>query len=120
VNTTVFMIVCGAAFGLIILSGVIGNILESSGIVTRESLGSQGIGVIKIIQFVLFCMLCFSFVPLVVRAFIVLQLKIGNGEFFLVRWIQTHEQAVVYGFWGLMAVGLSIALPAAIKDGFFQ
>jgi hypothetical protein len=119
-NTNAFMIMAGAALGLIILSAVIGNMLESSGIITREGLGSRGISVMKVIQFVLFGLLCFSIVPLVVRAFVVLQLKIGNAEFFLVRWIQAHEQAVVYGFWGMMVVGLCLSLPAAIKEGFFK
>jgi hypothetical protein len=37
----------------------------------------------------------------------------------LVKWLQGHERAVVYGIWGMLAVGFCIAIPAAIKDVLF-
>jgi len=41
--------------------------------------------------------MAFAIVPLAVRFFLVMQVKIGNGEFALIKWFQAHEQAVVYG-----------------------
>jgi hypothetical protein len=49
-----------------------------------------------------------------------MQIKIGNGEFAPVRWLAEHERQVVYACWGMIAVGLAISLPAAIRDGFFK
>lgn len=68
----------------------------------------------------LFCVLGFSIVPLAIRLFIFLQIKICYAELLLVRSLQAHEQAVVFGVWGLFVIGLCIAVPAGIKDGFFQ
>lgn len=119
-NTRIFIIILATSLGLMILGAVIGGILESSGTVTRETLSSKSSITILIIYFMLFCAAAFSFVPLVVRFFIAMQIKIGNGEFFLIKWFQTHEHKVIYGFWIFMIIGLCIAVPAAIKDGFFK
>jgi len=45
-------------------------------------------------------MMGFSLVPLVLRLFITLQIRIGNGEFFPIKWLQANEQIVVFGVWG--------------------
>jgi len=119
-NTRIFIIILAVSFGLMIFGAVIGGIFESSGTVTRETLSPKTSITILIIYFMLFCAAAFAFVPLVVRFFIVMQIKIGNGEFFLIKWFQVHEHAVIYGLWIFMVVGLCIALPAAIKDGFFR
>jgi len=119
-NTRIFIIILAASFGLMILGAVIGGILESSGTVTRETLSSNNIIIILIIYFTLFCAAAFAFVPLAVRFFIVMQIKIGNSEFFFIKWLQAHEHAVIYSFWIFMIIGLCIAVPAAVKDGFFK
>jgi hypothetical protein len=49
-----------------------------------------------------------------------MQIKIGNGELFLIQWLQAHEHGVIYGLWSFFVIGLCIAIPAAIKDGFFK
>lgn len=105
----IFTYILACSFGLMILGSVIGGILESSGTVTRESLGARGIAIVLTVYFALFCLAAFALVPIVLRAFIALQIKIGNGEIFLVKWLQAHEQGVVYGVWGFFAAGLGIA-----------
>jgi hypothetical protein len=107
-NIKPYLVVFVSAFGLIIISSVIGNILESEKVLTTDSLGPKGIEAVKIFYFLLFCIMVFSFVPLVIRFFIKMQIKIGNGEFFLIKWFQTHERCIVYGFWGLIIVGFVI------------
>lgn len=37
-----------------------------------------------------------------------MQIKIGNGEFFLIKWFQAQEQTVVYGFWSMMVIGFGV------------
>jgi dolichyl-phosphate-mannose--protein O-mannosyl transferase len=109
VKTKIYLYILASSFGLMILGSVIGGILESSGTVTRESLGARGVAMVLMVYFALFCLAAFALVPVVLRAFIAMQIKIGNGEFFLVKWLQTYEQGVVYGVWGFFAAGLGIA-----------
>jgi hypothetical protein len=106
----VFIYILASSFGLMVLGSVIGGILESSGIVTRESLGARGVALVLMVYIALFCLASFAVVPLALRYFIVMQIKIGNGGLFLVRWLQAHEQGVVYCVWGFFGVGLGIAL----------
>ncbi|MBU0544169.1 MAG: hypothetical protein KKH97_02370 [Proteobacteria bacterium] len=117
-NIKICLIILTSAFGLLIVGAIIGNILESNG--TLETLGPKGITAVKLTYFILFCVMGFTLVPIALRYFITMQLKIGNGEFILIKWIQAHEQAVICGFWSLFFIGLCIAVPAAIKNGFFK
>jgi len=112
------LIIIASAFGLMVAGAIICNILIYNG--TLKLLGPGGITAIKLTYFILFCVMGFALVPIALRYFISKQIKIGNGEYFLIKWIQAHEEPVVYGFWSLFIVGLCIALPAAIKDGFFK
>ena len=117
-NTKICLIIFASAFGLLIVSAIIGNILESNGVL--GTLGSKGTTAIMVFYFALFCVLGFSIVPLALRFFISAQIKIGNGEFFLIKWLQAHEQGFVLGVWIMSIIGLCISLPAAIKDGMFK
>jgi len=119
-NQRVWLIVFAASFGLMLAGAIIGNILESKGVLTKEALGTNGVYAIKLFFFTLFCIAALSLVPLAVRYFIAMQIKIGNGEFSLIKWLQAHESTVVFCFWGLCVVGLFLALPAARKAGFFK
>jgi hypothetical protein len=107
-NSKPYLLVFVSAFGLTIISSVTGNILESEGVLTAESLGPEGIEAVMSFYFLMFIIMTFSLVPLVIRFFIKMQIKIGNGEFFLIKWFQTHERCIVYGFWGLIIVGFVI------------
>ena len=103
-----FSIIFLGTLGLIIVSAIIGNILEAKGILTKEMIGANGVKTVLVFYFSLFCVMAFSLVPLVLRFFLNMQVKIGNEDFFLIRWLQVHEQSVVYGFWGLIIIGLII------------
>jgi hypothetical protein len=115
-NTRIFLIVFLSALGLMIIGSIVGNILESKGILNAATIGAKGIIAWKLAYFVLFCVMAFAFVPVVVRLFISLQIKIGNGEFFLIKFFQAHEQAIVYGFWIFMVIGFGIIFALARDD----
>ena len=117
-NTKICLTIFASAFGLLIVSAIIGNILESNG--TLKTLSPNATSAVMIFYFALFCVLGFSIVPLALRFFISAQIKIGNGELFLVKWLQAHEQGFVFGVWIMFIIGLCISLPAAIKDGLFK
>ena len=99
-----------------VVGAVIGNILESNGIVSQERIGPRGITAIKLTYLALFCLMAFAIVPLALRLFIVMQVKIGNGELALIKWFQTHEQAVVYSFWSMMVIGICLIYFLAKED----
>jgi hypothetical protein len=117
-NTKTYLIVFGTTFALIIISAIIGNILEANG--TLNKLGPNAVTVVKAFYFTLFCVLVLSIVPVVLRYFITMQIKIGNADFFMIQWLRAHEKGVVYGFWLFCLIGLCLAVPAVIKDGFFK
>lgn len=115
-NIKLFTVLFFGTLGLIIVSAIIGNILEAKGILTKEMLGSKGVTTVISFYFALFCVLAFSLVPLALRFFINMQVKIGNAELVIIRWLQAHEQSVVYGFWGVIVVGLIIIF-SLVKPG---
>lgn len=112
------LIIFIAALVILIVSAIIGNILESSG--TFGRLSPNAVCAVKIFYFTLFCILAFSIIPLVLSYFISMQIKIGNADVFLIKWLQVHEKGVVFGFWAFYIIGLCIALPAVLKAGFFK
>jgi hypothetical protein len=115
-NTKTYLIILGSSFALMIVGAAVGNILESNGTLSQEKIGPRGTTAIALAYLALFCVMAFAIVPLAIRLFIVLQLKIGNGEFVVIKWFQTHEQAVVYGFWSMMVVGICIIYFLAKDD----
>jgi len=117
-NIKICLIIIASTFGLMIAGAVIVNILESNG--TLKTLSPEGIAAIKWTYFILFCIMGFCLVPVVIRYFISAQIKIGNGGHSLIKWLQASEQTVIYGFWCLFVIGLSIGLPVAVKQGFFK
>ena len=115
-NTRTYLIILGSSFALLIIGAIVGNILESNGTLSAETIGPKGIAAVISAYFVLFCVMAFAIVPLAIRFFIVMQIKIGNGEFFLIKWFQAHEQTIVYFVWGMLIVGLGIIFSLGKDD----
>ena len=112
-NTKIYVFILVSSFGLIILGSIVGGMLESSGTLTRENLGTRGVTIVLAIYFTLFCLAAFAAVPLVLKAFISMQIKGGNGELSIIKGLQAHEQTVVYFVWAFFAVGLCVAFVLA-------
>jgi len=117
-NTKACLIIFASAFGLLIVSAIVGNILEANG--TFKNLGAGAVAAVKSFYVALFCIIAFSLVPLLLKYFISAQIKIGNGELFVIKWLQAHEAGAVIGIWIFFIIGLCMALPAALKSGFFK
>jgi len=75
--------------------------------------------IVMVIAFIVFTILGFAMFPFMIKVFIALQTKIGNQNLWLVKFLREHEWQVVIGVWIMLAVGLTLAIPAMIKDGFF-
>ena len=102
-----------AAFGLTIIAAIIGNVLESKGILTREKMGPRALLTVYGVFFGLFCLICVTLIPLVIRLCSSGQIKIGNGEVAVIKWLQQHENAVVIGLWAFFFFGLFIIFALA-------
>ncbi len=111
-----FAILAGSSFGVIVLTALAGNLLETAGVLSKERLGQKGIAAILAFYFALFCIMAFSLVPIFVHAFITMQARIGNGEHAVVQWIREHERTVVYGIWTLFGAGLVMIAALARED----
>ena len=104
------------AFGLTIVAAVVGNVLESKGYLSEEQLGSQGVKTGMAIFFGLFCLICLTIIPLMIRLFISGHIAIGNGDLPPIRWLRAHENTVVFAVWAFFVLGLAIIWALARED----
>jgi hypothetical protein len=109
-DTRPFLILFFISVGSIVIGAVIGNVLESTGTLSKENLGPKGTAAVMVFFFGMFCLLGFSVVPLFVKAFIAMQIRIGNGERVLIRWAGENMRTIVYAFWAVYGAGLLIVL----------
>jgi hypothetical protein len=65
----------------------------------------------------LFCIFGFSYIGLMLHVFIVLQVRIGNGEVPMIRFLSGHETGLTFAFWGFLGVGTLIAAVRARGHG---
>ena len=74
----------------------------------------------RVIFFSLFLAFGYSTIPLMVKIVLAGQVKMGNSDVALVRAARAWETRIIVVFWILITLGLAIAVPAAIHDGFFD
>jgi hypothetical protein len=99
----------------VILLGMAGNLLAAEGfqpMLERIQLP------LRILFFGLVLALAFSFIPVMVKLVIGFQVK-ANAELPVVKAVAAQQNKIIWGFWILLALGLALALPAAIQDDFF-
>jgi hypothetical protein len=110
-------IISGALFVFMILIAVAGNALISSG--TVKDLGPFQTPA-RILFFAIFAAFGLSLIPLMVKLVIGAQLRAGNANVGMIRVLADHQVAIVWTFWILILLGLAVALPAAIREGFIS
>ncbi len=109
-------LVAGAIFAALLLAVFAGNALIASGAVKNPGAFETPA---KIVFFTLFVAFGFSLVPVMVKLVVGFQVAIGNRSLAPVRAAVDYSWWIVAAFWALMAAGLAVGLPAAIRDGFF-
>lgn len=72
-----------------------------------------------IVFFALFVIMGFSGLALMIKLLVAGQRWMGNEAHPFVRFLVAHETGIILGFFALCGVGLVIAIPAAMSDGFF-
>jgi hypothetical protein len=110
-------IICASLFGALIGIAVLGNVLQSAGIV--RDLGPFKLPFLIVI-FGLFIAAGFSAIPVMVKLVLGFQRTVGNENVPAVAAALRAEKWIVFGIWGLLAAGLVVALPAAIQGGLFN
>ncbi len=113
---THIMISAGIMAAIVVLA-MIGNALHDGGVVPD---GPTIRLTAMILFFGLTVALMFSLVPVMVKLVLGFQAGIGNAGHPLVGTLIANESVIVFVFWGLIALGLVIAVPAAIIDGAFD
>lgn len=110
-------IICASIFAAIIILAMLGNVLHDSGVVED---GPTIRLTAMILFFGLTVALMFSAIPVMVKLVLGFQVGIGNaGQPVVARFI-ARERLIIFVIWGLIALGLVIAVPAAIIDGAFD
>lgn len=105
----------GLAFLGVIALSVIGGMLEKSVKSEEEKkrLGKTAV----VIAFTLFIIICFSIVPVFVGLFVSM---LPNAVAADTSIIAENDMLIVFGFWGIIIIGLAIALPFMKKGDFFS
>jgi hypothetical protein len=109
-------IITGGLFAAIIVMAMGGSVLHDSGYIADSSASQLAA---RIIFFTLFLAFAFSIIPFGLKLFLAGQTAIGNGEVRIIRTVAAHQTGIVVGIWLFCSLGLAIAIPAAIQDGFF-
>ena len=107
------MVAASVALAGILLLGVIGRILGLNRTAERRASAAPWMAGVVLL---LFLVLGGSLVALMLRAFLVLQERIGNADLWIARILREHESGVTWGVWGLFALGTLIALPVMARD----
>jgi hypothetical protein len=104
-------------FAAIVLFAMIGNALQGSGVIE----GSPALRLASMILFFgLGVALMFSAVPVMVKLVLGFQVRIGNAAHPAIAPLLASERTIIFVLWALLALGLVVALPAAIIDGAFE
>jgi hypothetical protein len=109
-------LISGGIFGLMLVAIFAGGLLQSSGLVKNPAALETPA---KIFFFTLFVLFGFSIIPLMVYIVLGVQVMIGHGNVGPVKAALDHAWWIIGALWLLIAAGLVVALPAAIRDGFF-
>src|SRR5579862_1208047 len=111
------LFISGGLFGAILLAVIAGDALIATGVVRNQAAFETPA---KIIFFTLFVAFGFSLIPLMVALVLGGLDLIGKGlNVQPFKPLIARPGWIVWPMWVLMAAGLAVALPAAIRAGFF-
>jgi hypothetical protein len=111
------VIICVSFFAAMIAVAMGGNALQAAGVV--HDLGALRTPFLILI-FILFLGFGFSAIPVMVKIVLGFQRQLGNKNVPAVAAALRAENRIIYAIWALLAAGLVVAIPAAIKGGLFD
>ncbi|MFZ2803710.1 MAG: hypothetical protein WA001_00645 [Patescibacteria group bacterium] len=74
----------------------------------------------KILAIGLFFAIAIGILFVMLKLWVAGQVKIGNGNIGMVKYVQQHQTTVILIFAGIWLLGLLVALPAMISGNFLQ
>lgn len=108
-------VISAGLMAAILALAMIGNALQAGGLVEENP-------AIRLAAMIVFLgpsvALMFSMVPVMVKLVLGFQVAIGNAGQPVVAGLIARERAIVFILWGLIALGMVIAVPAAIIGAF--
>jgi hypothetical protein len=111
------VLISGVLFGIILVAVIAGDVIMASGAVANPTTFETPA---KIVFFTLFVAFGFSLIPLMVALVLGGLDLIGKGlGVHPFQPLISRPGWIVWPIWALMALGLTVALPAAIHAGFF-
>jgi hypothetical protein len=110
-------LITGGLFVALIVLGWVGNLIEALDLIPS----GPGIRLVSLVIFLgLAVALGFSTIPLMVQLVFGFQVRIGNANRPVIRSLIARQRVIVFVLWSLIALGLAVAVPAAILDGAFD
>jgi hypothetical protein len=110
-------LITGGLFAALVVLGWVGNLLEATDLIPP----GPGVRLASLVVFFgLSVALMFSAIPLMVQLVLGFQVRLGNTNVPVIRRLIARQRVIVFVLWGLIALGLLIAIPAAIRDGAFD
>lgn len=108
-----FAIACGIGFVSMLGAALAGNAIYRGETEVRWTPLRIGLALVLLLGFLLFV---YMLVPLLLRVFLLAQLRTGNTGLPLIQWLLSHERTARYVVWAIWTLGLSIGLPFAFHD----
>jgi hypothetical protein len=108
-----FAIACGIGFVSMLGAAIIGSAIYQGETEIRWTPFRIALASLVLVGFLVFV---YTLVPLLLRGFLQAQVRMGNTELPLVRWLLSHERAAWLTIWAIWTLGLAVGLPFAIHD----
>ncbi|HEY1260771.1 MAG TPA: hypothetical protein VGF34_16095 [Stellaceae bacterium] len=110
------LVIAGAILAAIFVLATIGNALEAGGMVAA----GPRLRLASIATFLFLAVaLAFAAIPVMVKLVLGFQVAIGNAGRPAVAAFVARERTIVFILWGLLAVGLVVAIAGAIVNDAF-
>jgi hypothetical protein len=82
--------------------------------------GRKNQGIMKGILITVFLVFGAAAVPVFLKIFLTMQTRIGNADLPLIKLLREHAMGMIYTAWIIFGLGLVIALPLIIKNGYIS
>jgi hypothetical protein len=109
-------IICACLFAALIGLAILGNVLQAAGMKPLE--GRASIVALSLF-FALFVAAGMSAIPVMVKAVLGVQERLGHQNAPVIGAMIRHQAAIVWVLWSVIFAGTVVAIPAIIANGFF-
>lgn len=116
VTTRNWLLLAGGAIAVLGGLAIVGTMLQQRAAAIGEPVSQATLSMLRVAAFAAFATVLACLPPLVLRAFVGAQTRIGNASHPVVGFLTRHETGTVRGVWAVWAVGALVAAPAMWRD----